>query len=68
MKHPDVTVLDPPDAIQHVYNRQSMLQDVAALKLSDAYGNPLEIYFCGHCLSAISLSLKEAWEDFLLDR
>nr|GMD89202.1 inositol-tetrakisphosphate 1-kinase 3-like isoform X1 [Ipomoea batatas] len=38
MKHPDVTVLDPPDAIKHVYNRQSMLQDVAALKLSDAYG------------------------------
>lgn len=37
--HPEVTVLDPPDAIQHVYNRQSMLQDVANLDLSDTYGN-----------------------------
>lgn len=36
--HPEVTVLDPPDAIQHVYNRQSMLQDVADLNLSDTYG------------------------------
>ncbi|KAL2471426.1 Inositol-tetrakisphosphate 1-kinase 3 [Abeliophyllum distichum] len=37
-KHPEVTVLDPPDAIQHVHNRQSMLQDVADLNLSNAYG------------------------------
>ncbi|XP_073305244.1 inositol-tetrakisphosphate 1-kinase 3-like [Primulina huaijiensis] len=36
--HPEVTVLDPPDAIQHVYNRQSMLQDVADLNLSDPCG------------------------------
>ncbi|GFY85941.1 inositol 1,3,4-trisphosphate 5/6-kinase family protein [Actinidia rufa] len=36
--HPEVTVLDPPDAIQHVYNRQFMLQDVADLNFSDAYG------------------------------
>ncbi|CAK9157715.1 unnamed protein product [Ilex paraguariensis] len=36
--HPEVTVLDPPDAIQHVYNRQSMLQDVADLNLSDTFG------------------------------
>ncbi|GFQ01173.1 inositol-tetrakisphosphate 1-kinase 2 [Phtheirospermum japonicum] len=36
--HPEVTVLDPPDAIQQVYNRQSMLQDVADLNLSDVYG------------------------------
>ncbi|KAF9622966.1 hypothetical protein IFM89_035681 [Coptis chinensis] len=35
--HPEVTVLDPPDAIQHVYNRQSMLQDVADLNLSNSY-------------------------------
>ncbi|KAK4390301.1 Inositol-tetrakisphosphate 1-kinase [Sesamum angolense] len=35
--HPNVTVLDPPDAIQHVYNRQSMLQDVADLDLSDSH-------------------------------
>lgn len=37
-KHPEVTVLDPPDAIQHLLNRQSMLQDVADLNLSDSYG------------------------------
>ncbi|KAK4434278.1 Inositol-tetrakisphosphate 1-kinase [Sesamum alatum] len=36
--HPEVTVLDPPDAIQQVHNRQSMLQDVADLNLSDPYG------------------------------
>ncbi|KAL1355433.1 inositol-tetrakisphosphate 1-kinase 4 isoform X2 [Arachis hypogaea] len=37
-KHPEVTILDPPDAIQHLHNRQSMLQDVADLNLSDCYG------------------------------
>ncbi|KAL5988343.1 Inositol-tetrakisphosphate 1-kinase 3 [Asimina triloba] len=37
-KNPEVTVLDPPDAIEHVHNRQSMLQDVADLNLSDCYG------------------------------
>ncbi|KAL3843838.1 hypothetical protein ACJIZ3_001241 [Penstemon smallii] len=37
-EHPEVTVLDPPDAIQHVYNRQSMLEDIADLKLPDSYG------------------------------
>ncbi|XP_010266775.1 PREDICTED: inositol-tetrakisphosphate 1-kinase 3 [Nelumbo nucifera] len=37
-KHPEVTVLDPPDAIQHVHNRQSMLKDVADINLSDCYG------------------------------
>lgn len=36
--HPEVTVLDPPDAIRHVHNRQSMLQDVADLDFSDAQG------------------------------
>lgn len=39
--HPEVTVLDPPDAIQHLYNRQHMLQDVADLNFSNAYGNSL---------------------------
>ncbi|KAL4558958.1 hypothetical protein LXL04_031084 [Taraxacum kok-saghyz] len=39
VSHPEVTVLDPPSAIQHVYNRQSMLQDVADLDLCDAYGS-----------------------------
>lgn len=36
--HPEVTVLDPPAAIQRLYNRQSMLQDVADLNLSNCYG------------------------------
>lgn len=43
-KHPEVTVLDPPDAIQHLLNRQSMLQDVADLNLSDSYGNLRNIF------------------------
>ncbi|XP_069153497.1 inositol-tetrakisphosphate 1-kinase 3 isoform X3 [Solanum lycopersicum] len=38
LTHPDVTVLDPPEAIQHIYNRQYMLEDVADLNLSDTYG------------------------------
>ncbi|XP_026393290.1 inositol-tetrakisphosphate 1-kinase 3-like [Papaver somniferum] len=38
LEHPEVTVLDPPDCIQQVHNRQSMLQDVADLNLSDFYG------------------------------
>lgn len=33
-----MTVLDPPSAIQHVHNRQSMLQEVADLNLSDCNG------------------------------
>ena len=37
-KYPDVIVLDPPDAIQHVRNRQSMLQEVAQLKLRGCGG------------------------------
>ncbi|KAJ3672831.1 hypothetical protein LUZ60_006205 [Juncus effusus] len=37
-KHPEVTVLDPPDAIQHLYNRQSMLQQVSDLNFSDPHG------------------------------
>ncbi|KAJ6997536.1 hypothetical protein NC653_013951 [Populus alba x Populus x berolinensis] len=36
--HPEVTVLDPPDAIQHLHNRQSMLQCVADMNLSNSYG------------------------------
>ena len=42
-KFPDVTVLDPPAAIQQLSNRQSMLQDVADLKLPDCDGS---IYSC----------------------
>ncbi|KAJ3697641.1 hypothetical protein LUZ61_001346 [Rhynchospora tenuis] len=37
-QHPEVTVLDPPDAIQHLYNRQSMLQQVSDLNFSDPHG------------------------------
>ncbi|KAF1878580.1 hypothetical protein Lal_00047249 [Lupinus albus] len=37
-KHPEVNVLDPPDAIQHLHNRQSMLQVVVDLNLSDCHG------------------------------
>jgi inositol-1,3,4-trisphosphate 5/6-kinase/inositol-tetrakisphosphate 1-kinase len=37
-EHPEVTVLDPPNAIQHLHNRQSMLQEVADLNLSNGYG------------------------------
>ncbi|XP_020096956.1 inositol-tetrakisphosphate 1-kinase 1-like isoform X1 [Ananas comosus] len=36
--HPEVTILDPPDAIRHLHNRQSMLQDVADLDLADWNG------------------------------
>ncbi|KAL9225671.1 hypothetical protein vseg_001565 [Gypsophila vaccaria] len=36
--HPEVTVLDPPDAILHLHNRQTMMQAVADLNLSDTYG------------------------------
>ncbi|XP_040384419.1 inositol-tetrakisphosphate 1-kinase 1 isoform X2 [Oryza brachyantha] len=37
-EHPEVTVLDPPNAIQHLHNRQSMLQEVADLNLCNGYG------------------------------
>ncbi|EMS58471.1 Inositol-tetrakisphosphate 1-kinase 2 [Triticum urartu] len=35
--HPEVTVLDPPNAIEHLNNRQSMLEEVADLNLSSFY-------------------------------
>ena len=37
-KFPGVTVLDSPNAIQQLRNRQSMLQDVADLNLPDCDG------------------------------
>ncbi|XP_073287189.1 inositol-tetrakisphosphate 1-kinase 4-like isoform X1 [Primulina huaijiensis] len=37
-EYPAVIILDPPQAIQHVHNRQSMLEEVAELKLPDYYG------------------------------
>ncbi|KAL7156983.1 hypothetical protein ABFS83_02G046700 [Erythranthe nasuta] len=36
--HSEVTVLDPPNAIQQLRNRQSMLEVVADLKFPDNYG------------------------------
>ncbi|CAH2051930.1 unnamed protein product [Thlaspi arvense] len=36
--HPEVTVLDPPGAIQRIYNRQSMLQGIADLNLAECDG------------------------------
>ncbi|GAV78805.1 Ins134_P3_kin domain-containing protein [Cephalotus follicularis] len=36
--HPEVTVLDPPHAIERLHNRQSMLQDVEDLNLSEYHG------------------------------
>ncbi|CAN0880171.1 Inositol-tetrakisphosphate 1-kinase 2 [Linum grandiflorum] len=36
--HPEVTVIDPPNAIRHLQNRQSMLEYVADLNLSASYG------------------------------
>lgn len=44
-KHPEVTVLDPPDAIQHLRNRKSMLQGVVDLNLSDCHGNLLLLFY-----------------------
>ncbi|KAL8144217.1 hypothetical protein V2J09_017249 [Rumex salicifolius] len=38
LAHPDVTILDPPHAIQHLRNRQTMLQDVDDLNLTNAHG------------------------------
>lgn len=37
-KHPEVAVVDPPDAIEHLHDRQSMLQDVADLNMHDCSG------------------------------
>ncbi|KAF1860810.1 hypothetical protein Lal_00000223 [Lupinus albus] len=37
-KRPEVIILDPPDAIQHLHNRESMLQDVVDINLSDCHG------------------------------
>lgn len=45
--HPNVTILDPPDAIKHVLNRQSMLEDVANLKLPECDGTSRIAYLHG---------------------
>eukprot|EP00249_Psilotum_nudum_P021372 c28085_g5_i1 orf=2-715(-) len=36
--YPNVIIIDPPEAIQHLNNRQSMLQNVADLNFSDCGG------------------------------
>lgn len=36
--HPEVTILDPPTAIEQLRNRESMLKDVDAMKLSESWG------------------------------
>ncbi|KAE8008173.1 hypothetical protein FH972_004711 [Carpinus fangiana] len=61
-KHPEVAVLDPPDGIQHLHNRQSMLQDVADLNLSDCHvAKPLVVDG-----SAKSHELSLAYDQFSL--
>lgn len=37
-RHPEVAIIDSPDATRRLNNRQSMLQDVADLNLSDNHG------------------------------
>ncbi|GLT98088.1 hypothetical protein SLE2022_156100 [Rubroshorea leprosula] len=53
-EHPEVTVLDPPDAIRHLHNRQSMLQDVADLNFYDCHGKvgvPRQMVIANNLLS-----------------
>lgn len=45
-KHPEVAVIDPPDAIERLHNRQSMLEDVAELNLCDCKGNWISCTVC----------------------
>lgn len=61
-KFPDVIVLDPPGAIQQLRNRQSMLQDVADLRLTDSDGQvrvPKQLVVVGDS-SCIPSSVAEA--------
>lgn len=55
-KYPEVIVLDPPEAILQLRNRQSMLQDVAQLNLCHL-GGELFLSFgtcsCGCLLDAL---------------
>lgn len=55
--HPEVTVLDPPDAIQQLRNRQSMLEVVADLKLPDSYGILCNTVLCAYFFHHMKLSL-----------
>ncbi|KAL0384339.1 UNVERIFIED_CONTAM: Inositol-tetrakisphosphate 1-kinase [Sesamum radiatum] len=52
--HPEVIVLDPPDAIQHLRNRQSMLEVVADLELPDHYGGVLfKVFIVGESIKVV---------------
>ncbi|KAH9565171.1 hypothetical protein CY35_04G064000 [Sphagnum magellanicum] len=60
-KYPDVIVLDPPEAIQQLRNRQSMLQDVAQLNLCDCGGHvgvPRQLVITGDAASIPSSVAK----------
>jgi hypothetical protein len=50
--HPDVLIIDPPDSIKQLQNRQSMLSNVVKLDLLDCGGE----YVLNYCLSAACLS------------
>ncbi|KAL1564709.1 Inositol-tetrakisphosphate 1-kinase 3 [Salvia divinorum] len=72
-EHPEVTILDPPRAIQQVHNRQSMLQDVADLNLSDRYGKVvskagLRLPIVAKPLVAKSHELSLAYDEFSLQK
>ncbi|KAJ7558127.1 hypothetical protein O6H91_04G025400 [Diphasiastrum complanatum] len=46
MKHPEVIVIDPPEAIKRLHNRISMLQAVAEIQVSDGletFGIPKQV-------------------------
>ncbi|XP_024360052.1 inositol-tetrakisphosphate 1-kinase 3 isoform X2 [Physcomitrium patens] len=61
-KYPDVVVLDPPEAILQLRDRQSMLRDVAELDLSNAegfVGVPKQLVVTGNATS-ISDSVSAA--------
>ncbi|TYG70185.1 hypothetical protein ES288_D05G292400v1, partial [Gossypium darwinii] len=52
--HPKVLVLDPPDAIQHLHNRQSMLQCVADMNLFESYGGVLfKVFIVGEAIKVV---------------
>uniref|UniRef100_A0A1D1XWD6 Inositol-tetrakisphosphate 1-kinase n=2 Tax=Anthurium amnicola TaxID=1678845 RepID=A0A1D1XWD6_9ARAE len=75
-QHPEVTVLDPPDAIQHLYNRQSMLQDVADMNLTDCHGKvgvpkqlviPKDPYSIPEAVSKAGLTLPLVAKPLIVD-
>ncbi|KAL5232573.1 hypothetical protein ABZP36_031349 [Zizania latifolia] len=69
-EHPEVTILDPPNAIQHLHNRQSMLQEVADLNLSNGYGEvctPRQLVIMKDPLAIVHTSCScQGWSDAAL--